>query len=233
MENDKKNSLPIKSWSEDDRPREKLLSKGAAALSNSELLAILINNGTRQRSAVDLAKDVLQLGSNNLDELGRLSLKDLQKVKGIGIAKAIIIAAALELGRRRESAGILDKKHIKTSADIAGYLRASLKDNNHEVFVTIYLNQSNKILDHKTISIGGITGTVADTRLILRSALEMGATAIILCHNHPSGNLRPSNADNVLTQKVKEAAALMDIKVMDHIIVSNEGYYSFADDGML
>jgi len=148
-----------------------------------------------------------------------------------------------QLGRRRESAGILDKKHIKTSADIAGYLRASLKDSNHEVFVTIYLNQSNKILDHKTISIGGITGTVADTRLILRSALEMGATAIILCqmgataiilcHNHPSGNLRPSNADNVLTQKVKEAAALMDIKVMDHIIVSNEGYYSFADDGML
>lgn len=233
MENDKKNSLPIKSWSIDDRPREKMLHKGAAALSNSELLALLINNGTGNRSAVDLAKDVLLLGNNHLEQLGRLSLKDLQKVKGIGIAKAITIAAALELGRRRETAGFMMKTIIKNSSDIAGYLKAALKDYNHEVFAVLFLNQGNRILDYKIISSGGISGTVVDSRIILKTALELGATAIILCHNHPSGNLKPSNADTSITQKIKAAALLMDIKLMDHIIVSNEGFYSFADDGIL
>lgn len=233
MENDKKNSLPIKSWSIDDRPREKMLHKGAAALSNSELLALLINNGTGNRSAVDLAKDVLQLGNNHLEQLGRLSLKDLQKVKGIGIAKAITIAAALELGRRRETAGFMMKTIIKNSSDIAGYLKAALKDYSHEVFAVLFLNQGNRIIDYKIISSGGISGTVVDSRIILKTALELGATSIILCHNHPSGNLKPSNADTSITQKIKAAALLMDIKLMDHIIVSNEGFYSFADDGIL
>lgn len=233
MENDKKNSTPIKSWSADDRPREKMTLKGASALSNSELLAILINNGNKDKSALDLAKDVMLLGKNNLDELGKLSIKELQKIKGIGLAKAITIAAALEIGRRRESAGIYDKTTIRTSGDIASFLRATLKDLSHEVFVAVYLNQSNKILRHKIISYGGLTGTVADPRIILKAALEEGATGIVLCHNHPSGNLKPSVADEILTRKIKDGAALIDIKVIDHIIVSNEGYYSFADNGLL
>jgi DNA repair protein RadC len=233
MENDKKNSSPIKTWSADDQPREKMLAKGTSALSNSELLAILINNGSKQMSALDLAKKVLQLGKNNLDELGKLSLKEFQKVKGIGPAKAITIAAALELGRRRETEGIYEKTIVRTSADIARFLRAALKDHNHEVFMAVYLNKSNKILSHKVISNGGLSGTVADPRIILKTALEEGATGIVLCHNHPSGNLTPSMADETLTRKIKQGAALLDIKVMDHIIVSNEGYYSFADEGLL
>ncbi len=233
MENDKKNSSPIKSWSADDRPREKMIAKGASALSNAELLAILINNGSKEKSALDLAKEIMQLGKNNLDELGKLSLKDLQKIKGIGAAKAIAIAAALEIGRRRETAGIFEKTTVRTSGDIARFLKAALKDHAHEVFVAVYLNKSNKILCHKVISNGGLSGTVADPRIIFKTALEEGATGIVLCHNHPSGNLKPSMADEILTQKIKQGAALMDIKVMDHIIVSNEGYYSFADEGLL
>ena len=233
METDKKNSSPIKTWSVDDRPREKMMAKGAAALSNSELLAILINNGSREKSAVDLAKEIMQLGKNNLDELGRLSIKDLQKVKGIGVAKAITIAAALEIGRRRESSGLLEKNVIRTSKDIAQFLRSTLKDLSYEVFIAVYLNKSNKILNYKIISNGGLTGTVADPRIILKAAIEENATGIILCHNHPSGNLKPSAADELITQKIKQGAALIDINVMDHVIVSNEGYYSFADDGLL
>ncbi len=233
MENDKKNSSPIKNWSVDDRPREKMLLKGAAALSNSELLAILINNGTPEQSAVELAKEVMKLGKNNLDELGKLSLKELQKLRGIGMAKAITIAAALEIGRRRASSGLYEKTKVKTSTDIATFLRANLKDLSHEVFMAIYLNKSNKILKYKIISSGGLTGTVADPRMILKAALEEGATSIVLCHNHPSGNLKPSVADEILTRKIKDGAALIDIRLMDHIIVSNEGYYSFADDGLL
>ncbi|RYY49689.1 MAG: DNA repair protein RadC [Chitinophagaceae bacterium] len=233
MENDKKNSLPIKSWSLDDRPREKMLSKGVAALSNAELLAILINNGSKDRSALELAKEIMLLGKNNLDELGKLSIKDLQKIKGIGAAKAITITAALEIGRRRESEGIHQKTVVTNSRDIAQFLRASLKDLAHEVFVAIYLNQGNRILSYKIISNGGLSGTVADPRIILKTALEEGATGIVLCHNHPSGNLRPSMADETLTQKIKQGAALIDIRIMDHIIVSNEGYYSFADEGIL
>lgn len=233
MENDKKNSSPIKNWSVDDRPREKMLLKGAAALSNSELVAILINNGTKEESAVDLAKQILKLGKNNLDELGKLSLKEFQKVRGIGTAKAIAIAAALEIGRRRASSALYEKTIVKTSADIATFLRANLKDLSHEVFMAIYLNKSNKILNYKIISSGGLTGTVADPRMILKAALEEGATSIVLCHNHPSGNLKPSVADEMLTRKIKDGAALIDIRLIDHIIVSNEGYYSFADEGML
>ncbi len=223
----------IKHWAKDDRPREKLLLNGAENLSNSELLAILIHNGSREKSAVDLAKEVLKLGKDNLSELGRLSIKDLMKIKGIGEAKAITIAAALELGRRRQSANPLQKTIISTSRDIADYLQARLKDYRHEVFAVLFLNRANKINHFEIISEGGITGTVADPRVILRKALEEDAVNIILCHNHPSGSLKPSRADEQLTSKIKEAARLLDITVIDHIIVSETGYYSFADEGLI
>ncbi|HRF19275.1 MAG TPA: DNA repair protein RadC, partial [Chitinophagaceae bacterium] len=204
----------IKHWAKDDRPREKLLLNGAENLSNSELLAILIHNGSREKSAVDLAKEVLKLGKDNLSELGRLSIKDLMKIKGIGEAKAITIAAALELGRRRQSANPLQKTIISTSRDIADYLQARLKDYRHEVFAVLFLNRANKINHFEIISEGGITGTVADPRIILRKALEADAVNIILCHNHPSGSLKPSRADEQLTSKIKEAARLLDIAVI-------------------
>lgn len=233
MENINKPSTSIKSWALDDRPREKMLSKGATSLSDSELLAILINNGYREKSAVELAKEILREGNYNLNELGKLSLKDFQKVKGIGEAKAITIAAALELGRRRHAGSYLEKTVIRSSTDLAQYLRTSLKDYNYEVFAVVFLNKANKINHLEIVSRGGITGTVADPRIILKKALEEDATSIVLCHNHPSGNLRPSRADEDLTHKIKEAARYFDIMVMDHIIVSEEGYYSFADEGIL
>ena len=223
----------IKEWAKDDRPREKLLSKTPMALSDSELIAILINNGTKDKSAVDLAKEVLLLGKNNLSELGKLSVKELTKIKGIGEAKAITIAAAMELGRRRQAIGSLEKPIVKDSREIANYLQAILRDHNHEVFAVVFLNRGNRINHFEIISQGGITGTVADPRIILKKALEEDAVNIILCHNHPSGNLRPSRADEELTFKIKEAAKYFDIKVLDHIIVSDEGYFSFADEGIL
>jgi DNA repair protein RadC len=223
----------IKQWSKDDRPREKLLMSGAENLSNSELLAILIHNGTRQKTAVDLAKEILKMGKDNLSELGRLSVKELMKIKGIGEAKAITITAALELGRRRQSATPLEKLIVTNSGDIARYLQTKIKDYRHEIFVVLFLNRANKINHFEIISEGGITGTVADPRIILRKALEEDAVNIILCHNHPSGSLKPSRADEELTKKIKEAAKLLDITVIDHIIVSEDGYYSFADEGLL
>jgi len=233
MENINKPSTSIKNWAVDDRPREKLLGKGPAALSDSELLAILINNGHKERSAVQIAREILKTGNNNLNELGKLGLKEFQKIKGIGEAKAITIVAALELGRRRQAATYLEKTVIKSSADIAQYLRATIKDFSYEVFGVLFLNKANKINHFEIISRGGITGTVADPRIILKKALEEDATSIVLCHNHPSGNLKPSRADQELTFKIKEAARFFDIIVMDHIIVSEEGYYSFADEGIL
>ena len=217
----------------DDRPREKLLSKGPSALSNSELIAILLNNGSKNKSAVQLAKEILKLGHDNLNELGKLSLKDFKQIKGIGEAKSIVIAAALELGRRRQATASLDKPVIKSSRDIAQYLQALLKDYNYEVFAVVFLNRANKINHFEIISRGGITGTVADPRVILKKALEEDATSIVLSHNHPSGNLQPSRADEELTKKIKEAATYFDIKVIDHIIVSEDGFYSFADEGIL
>lgn len=233
MENFNKPSTSIKNWAADDRPREKMLAKGAAVLSNSELIAILINNGSKDKSAVDLAKEVLKLGSDNLNELGKLTLKDFQQIKGIGEAKAITIAAALELGRRRQAAATLEKPVVKSSADIAQYLKAVLKDFSYEVFAVLFLNRANKINHFEIISRGGITGTVADPRMILKKALENDAVSLVLSHNHPSGSLKPSRADEELTLKIKEAAKYFDIKILDHIIVSEEGYYSFADEGTL
>lgn len=223
----------IRQWSKDDRPREKLLLSGAANLSNSELLAILIQNGTRQKSAVDLAKEVLKMGKDSLWELGKLSIPDLMKIKGIGKAKAILITAALELGRRRQASTPREKEVIATSSDIARYLQARLQDYRHEVFAVLFLNRANKVNHFEIVSEGGITGTVADPRIILRRALEENAVSIILCHNHPSGSLRPSRADEELTGKLKGAARLLDIAVLDHIIVSENGWYSFADEGLL
>ncbi len=224
----------IKNWSEDDRPREKMLLKGAEALSNAELLAILINNGTRNKSAVDLAKELMGLVNNDLQRLGQLSVKEIVnlKVKGLGEAKAVAIAAALEVGIRRGA--VENKKEtIRNSKDVANYLKAQHQYKSHEVFIAIFLNQANKILQNEVLSEGGITGTVVDPRILLRKALEYNAVSIILCHNHPSGNLNPSQADKQLTNKIKDAAKLLDITVADHIIVSSEGYFSFADEGLI
>ena len=223
----------IKDWAKDDRPREKLLSKDPISLSDSELLAILINNGTRHKSAVDLAKEIMGTVSHNLNELGKLTVKELMKIKGIGEAKAITISAALELGRRRQSINPLEKLVVKDSREVAGYLQIMLQDYRQEVFAVIFLNRANKINHFEIISRGGITGTVADPRIILKKALEEDAVNIILCHNHPSGNLQPSKADEELTAKIKEASSYFDIKVLDHIIVSDNGYFSFSDEGIL
>ncbi len=233
MENFKNESSSIKTWSADDRPREKMQAGGAASLSNAELLAILINNGNKEKSALQIARDVLAMGKNNLNEVGKLSLKDLQKLKGIGAAKAITIAAALEIGRRRQAGDILSKTVIRTSADLARYLKPVLQDYSYEVFAVVFLNRANKIIDFQVISKGGLTGTVADPRIILKKAIEAEACALVLSHNHPSGNLKPSRADEELTAKIKQAASFLDIRVADHIIVSEEGYFSFADEGLL
>lgn len=228
------NKQSIKNWAVDDRPREKLALKGAETLSNSELLAILINNGSVEKSAVDLAKELMAAVENNLQRLSKLSVKELVnlKIKGLGPAKAITIAAALELGVRRSMADN-KKEVIQSSKDIANYLKAQLEYKKHEVFAVVFLNRANKINHFEIISEGGITGTVADPRIILKKALEHDAVSIVLCHNHPSGNLKPSRQDQELTHKIKEASGFFDIKVLDHIIVSEEGYYSFADESML
>lgn len=223
----------IKQWAKDERPREKLLIYGAESLSNAELLAILVHNGTRQKTAVDLGREILKLGKDNLGELGKLNLKELMKVKGVGEAKAVMITAALELGRRRQSGEILQKKIVTSSNDIADFLQTKLKDYRHEVFAVLFLNKANKINHFEIISEGGVTGTVADPKLIMKKALEENAVHLILCHNHPSGSLKPSRADEMLTAKIREAARLLDMSVLDHIIVSDAGYYSFADEGLL
>lgn len=223
----------IKQWAEDDRPREKLLKKSSDALSDTELLAILIGHGTREKSAVALAREVFSLAKNNLHELGKLTINDLTSIKGIGPAKAVVISAAFELSRRRLSSTIIEKTLVRESRDIALYLQNRFSDLSHEIFAVLFLNRSNRINHFEVISQGGITGTVADPRIILKKALEEEAVSIILCHNHPSGGLRPSRADEELTQKIKEAARFLDIKVLDHIIVSELGYFSFADEGMM
>jgi DNA repair protein RadC len=223
----------IKHWSPGDRPREKLVSKSPSALTDSELLAILLNTGSKEKTAVDLARDLLKLSKNSLHELGKLSVRDIMKIKGIGLVKAVTLSAALELGRRRQELPLLEKTVVRESRDVAGYLRSLLRDHRHEVFVVVFLNRAHKINHVEIISEGGITGTVADPRIILKKALEENAVSLILCHNHPSGNLRPSKADEELTFKIKEAARFLDIRVIDHLIVSEEGYFSFADEGMI
>lgn len=214
-------------------PRDKLLKKGISALSDSELIALLINVGSKEKSAIELAKEVLCLAEGNLNELGKLSLNDLQRVKGMGEAKSTFIVAALELGRRRYGCLPADKVIIKSSKDIATYLKVMLMDFSHEVFAVVYLNRANKITHFEIISQGGITGTVADPRVILKRAVEKNACSLILTHNHPSGSLLPSKSDEEITSKIKMAASYFDIKILDHLIVSDEGYFSFADDGLI
>ena len=224
----------MKEWAEDDQPRKKLLLKGANTLSNSELLAILINNGTHDQSALDVAKKLLNSSNNDLQQLASLTVRELvkKKIKGLGEAKATSIAAALELGIRR-NASEKKKDMVTKSGDIANFMRATLEYRDKEVFAVVFLNRGNKITHLEIVSEGGMTGTVADPRVIMKKALEHNATALILCHNHPSGNTRPSRADEAITQKIKQAASLFDIIIADHVIVSSEGYFSFADEGML
>ena len=226
--------LSIKEWAEEDRPREKLMRLGPHSLSVTELLSILIHHGTRNHSALDVAKNMLLYAHNDLAALAAMSVQELVngKIEGLGAAKSVTIVAAMELGARRKAAEHF-KLRIQSSKDVAEYLQAKLEHRRREVFAVVYLNRGNRILSLETISEGGLTGTVADPRIILKKALEQDATALVLCHNHPSGNLTPSKADEQLTHKIKQAAALMDIQVLDHIIVSQEGYFSFADEGMI
>ena len=230
---EKPKSFSIKNWSDDDKPREKLVSKGRSVLSDAELIAILIGSGSRSESAVELSKRILASVDNNLNELGRLSVKQLMAFKGIGEAKAVTIAAALEVGRRRRGEDSLKIEKIGSSKDAFHLLQPIMGDLEHEEFWILYLNNSNKVLKKTQMSKGGITGTLVDVRLVIKETLELGAVAIILAHNHPSGTLRPSNADKQITQKIKGACETMDIKVLDHLIITQKTYYSFADENIL
>ncbi len=225
--------LSIKQWAVEDRPREKLLTKGLRSLSDAELLAILIGAGTREASAVDLAKHILGSAGNNLNDLSRLSVHDLKKFRGIGEARAITIVAAMELGRRRKLEEVRRKKQITTSRDVFDFFHPFVGDLSHEEFWVLYLSRSNRILASKQISRGGIAGTVIDIRLILKDALENTATSLIICHNHPSGTLQPSEADKEITRKIARAAEIMDLRLLDHIIIGEGSYFSFADENIL
>lgn len=225
--------LSIKEWAVEDRPREKMLAKGIRSLSEAELIAILIGSGSLEESAVDLSKRVLASANNNLNELGRKTITDYQKFKGIGQAKAITISAAMELGRRRKESENTEKTKIVTSSDAAGIFQPLLGDLQHEEFWVMLLNRNNMLIDKTMISKGGLSGTVIDVRIILKIAIDRLACSLILCHNHPSGNLVPSEADKEITRKIKEAGKHMDIPVLDHIIIGNESYFSFADEGLI
>ncbi len=230
---EKPSSFSIKNWSQDDQPREKLLYKGKSTLSDAELVAILIGSGNKDESAVALCKRILASVDNNLSELGKLSIKQLISFKGIGEAKAITIAAALELGRRRRGEEALEKKKITSSRSVFELMQPIIGDIEHEEFWIVYLNNSNKVIYKNQLSKGGITGTLVDVRLVLKQALEVGATALIFTHNHPSGTLKPSEADKQITQKLKSAAQSLDIRVLDHVIVTETSYFSFADENIL
>ena len=226
-------TLSIKSWAEEDRPREKMVLKGRSALSDAELIAILLGSGSRNESAVSLAQRILANASNHLQEIGNYSINDLKKFKGVGEAKAITLLAALELGRRRQSTEVVKKLQIKCSGDAYQILKPHLTDLHVEEFWVMFLNRANKVLGKQKISSGGLTGTVVDTRVVFKDALEQLATCIILCHNHPSGQIKPSQADIDLTKKLVQSGKIMDIQVVDHLIIGDTGYYSFADEGLL
>ena len=230
---EKQTSFSIKNWFQDDQPREKLRDKGKLTLSDAELVAILIGSGNRNESAVDLCKLILASVDNNLNALGKVSLKHLMEFNGIGEAKAITITAALELGRRRKFEDAVKQEKITSSRDVYDIMQPVLGELSHEEFWVIYLNNSNKVLQKQQLSKGGITGTLVDVRLVLKQALEVGATALILCHNHPSGTLKASEADKKITQKLKTAGLTLDIKVLDHIIITEKAYFSFADETIL
>jgi len=209
------------------------MNKGAAALTDAELLGILISSGYKERSAVEVAKDVLNLAGDNLRELGRLSVQELQQVKGIGEARAITICAAMELGRRRQIGEGIARKKINKSTEAVSIIMPMLQDLNHEVFCVVYLNQACKILKHELLSSGGITATVVDIKMVLKNCLLYNANQIIVAHNHPSGSTKPSDADKYLTSKLKDSAALMDIKLLDHLIIAGHDYLSMSDEGLM
>jgi DNA repair protein RadC len=226
-------ALNIKSWSPEDRPREKLLLKGTPALSDAELVAILIGSGTARLSAVDVAKLILQATNNNLHELARLSVKDLMKMKGIGEAKAITIVAALELGRRRKEFEAEEKPKVNSSIDCFNLLKGDLMDLPKEEFWVLLLNRANRVIKKKRVSEGGVSGTVVDPKIIFKLALEELASGIVVAHNHPSGNLNASQSDIELTLKLKEAGKFLEIQLLDHVIVAGAKYLSFADEGLI
>ena len=225
--------FPITNWSENDKPREKLMLKGKQALSDAELIAILIGSGSRNESAVQLSQRILSSVDNNLNALGKLSIQQLITFKGIGEAKAISVLAAMELGRRRRAEEALELQKITSSKSIFELMQPIIGELSHEEFWIIYLNNSNKVLSKSQLSKGGITGTLVDVRLVFKTVLEMGAVSIILCHNHPSGALKPSDADKQITRKLKLAGESLDIKILDHLIVTENNYFSFADEGIL
>jgi DNA repair protein RadC len=225
--------FPIRYWSEDDRPREKLLLKGKAALSDAELIAILIGSGSRNESAVDLSKRILKSFDNNLNTLGKSSVTDLLTFKGIGEAKAITIQAAMELGRRRRTEDAVELQKITCSQNVFELMQPILGELPHEEFWIIYLNNANKIISKFQLSKGGITGTLVDVRLVFKTALTQGAVGVILVHNHPSGTLKPSESDKQITQKLKVAGEQLDIKILDHVIVTETNFFSFSDEGIL
>jgi len=226
-------NLSIRNWALEDRPREKMMLKGIQSLSESELLSLLIGSGTRKASAVDLARQVLNMAGNNLDKLGKFAVSDLKKLNGIGQARAITIVAALELGRRRKLFDAPEGLKISGSQDAFAFMGPVLSDLAHEEFWVLLLNRSNRVIEKCKISQGGITGTVTDIRIILKLALDHLATSLILCHNHPSGNLQPSEADISITRRIKESAALMDISLLDHLIIASKSYFSLADETMM
>jgi DNA repair protein RadC len=225
--------LGIKAWAVEDRPREKLVSRGISSLTDGELIAILISSGNSKESAVELSRRIMDSIHHNLHELGKLNCDELKRFRGIGQAKAVTLIAAMELGRRRNQSEALENEQIKGSKDAANYLRPEIGDLSHEEFWVVFLNRQNKVIGKQKLSQGGMTGTVIDVRLVLKLALEKHATSLIFCHNHPSGNLEPSDADKKITRQLKEAAALMEIPVIDHLIVTQSGFFSFADEGML
>lgn len=225
--------LRILQWAEEDRPREKLMLQGRTSLTEAELIAILIGSGSRELSAVELSKQILAQNQNDLNQLAKLSVNDLMQFKGIGEAKAISIVSALELGRRRKETDQSERTQIRSSKDVYQYIKPKLLDQPVEQFWIICLNRANKIIGSRMISHGGVTGTVADPKIIFKFALNDLASGIILIHNHPSGNLKPSHADKKLTQKMVESGRLLEIPVLDHLIFTDEAYFSFADEGLL
>ncbi|MGY5848993.1 RadC family protein [Salegentibacter sp. F14] len=233
MKNEQQLNFSIKQWAKDDRPREKLIQKGKLSLSNAELIAILIGSGSPNESAVQLSKRILASGKNKLSELGKFSVQQLCKFKGVGTAKAVSIIAAMELGRRRRIEEAMERRKITSSTSVFELMQPVIGELPHEEFWIIYLNNSNKVIEQVQLSKGGITGTLVDVRLTLKKALELSATSIILVHNHPSGTLRASQPDKQLTRKLKTAAQSLDIKVLDHVIVTENAYFSFADEGVL
>jgi DNA repair protein RadC len=223
--------LNIRSWAEEDRPREKLMLKGKRALSDAELMAILIGSGSHEETAVSLCKRILSDYDHDLNFLGKLTVSQLTQFKGIGEAKAISIVAALELGRRRQSSEIRKKKQIRSSQDVFKLMAPVMSDLQHEEFYALFLNRSNKVILTDQVSMGGVSGTVVDVKKLYFNAINLQVSNLIICHNHPSGSLRPSYADKQLTRKVSESAKLLDISLLDHVIIAENGFYSFADHG--